>query len=348
MAYSSNGKPTINELILKAGVKDRLNKQCSEQAIEKIIEYCKQWKRIGSKLGLTTTQIEDIDKEKKTEDEKRSTMLSMWKQIYSYKATFEKLVKAIYDCDCTEDAYQICIHLATTEGKDDISTTHTFNNLYYQAYLTTADEKEAEPAEPPLPNRDINYVHLIERIQPNGSSRDYSERTSHVPQDRARTTKEDLETTFSSIIDEFENSVGGVPLDDLHKTAASLPYSVREDLKDARNVVRCMIRAESTVEFLGELNTHTCYLCPSPIQYMVTKYGSKKCKQMMAEYQETLLIYRQTTTIKQHINKQGETRPMHREFVEILGSDWEEKSVEDFIQHCNRQHLCDSLLQLLC
>jgi hypothetical protein len=341
--------PTVEDIISKAGVKDRLHKLCSEQDIEKIIEYCKQWKRIGRYLGLTATQIEDIDKEMKTEHEKRSTMLAMWKQIFSFKATFEKLVKAIYDCGCTDDAYQVCLHLST-KARDDIreSSTRYLSNMYPSFLHILTDEKKAVPAEPALPNRDINYMHF-NRIQPNGSSGDYSERLSRNLRDRStRITKEHLEAKFSELTDEFEKSVSSVQLADIRKIAASLPHSVRQYLKDSSNAVRCMIRAESMVKFLGEFNTHSCYLCPSPLQHMVTKYGSEKCRQMMAEYQQNLLRYRQTTTIKQHINKQGETGPMHREFVEMLGSNWEEKTVEDFVQHCNRQQLCDSLLRLSC
>lgn len=325
--------PTVEEVAFTAGVQDRLYKLCSVQDFEKIVEYCKQWKKIGYSLGLTRTQIEDIDKEKKTEDEKRSTMLSIWKQSRSFKATFHKLVNAIYECGCTDDAYQVCMYLATT-AKDDTSTIKPIHS----DFLLTKNECATKDVPINIIPCTISMPIVNNIIQPNESSR----------HGHARITKECLEEKFSTLTDEFENSVSSAPLADLRKTAASLPHTIRNDLKDPSNAVRCMIRAESTVEFLGELNTHGCYLRPSLLQHMVTKYGSQKCKQMMAEYQETLQIYRQTTTIKQHINKQGETRAMHRKFVELLGRDWEEKTVEDFIQHCNRQHLCDSLLRLSC
>ena len=67
---------------------------------------------------------------------------------------------------------------------------------------------------------------------------------------------------------------------------------------------------------------------------------------MMGDYLETLQVYRQTTTIKEHMNKQGESGSECREFIEKLGSDWEEKTLEDLIQLLERDYLYNSLLKL--
>lgn len=66
--------PTVEEIAFKAGVQDRLYKLCSVQDFEKIVEYCKQWKKIGYSLGLTRTQIEDIDKENRRRKEKHNAI----------------------------------------------------------------------------------------------------------------------------------------------------------------------------------------------------------------------------------------------------------------------------------
>ena len=110
---ASSSKPTVKELISEVGLKDenKLNKPCSDQDLKVIVKYCVQWRKIGHHLGLSKTQIEDIDKEKKAEEEKRSAMLATWKQFYSFKATFRALVDALHECEYTESAYQVCEYL---------------------------------------------------------------------------------------------------------------------------------------------------------------------------------------------------------------------------------------------
>ena len=105
---ASSSKPTIKELLSEVGLKDesKLNKPCSDQDLKVMVKYCEKWRKIGHHLGLSKTHIEDIDKEKNAEEEKRSTMLVTWKQIYAYKATFKALVDALYECECTQDAYK--------------------------------------------------------------------------------------------------------------------------------------------------------------------------------------------------------------------------------------------------
>ena len=162
-----------------------------------------------------------------------------------------------------------------------------------------------------------------------------------------KTTKEDLEAKFTKIVDELGNSISYVPIDTLRSSATSLPESVRKDLSNPSDVVHSLIGVTSTIGFLTELNMHSNPIKPSLLQHIVSRHGSERYRQMMGEYLETLQVYRRTTTIKEHVNiKQGESGTECRKFTEKLGSDWEDKTLEDFIQLLEREHLCNNLLKL--
>ena len=179
-------------------------------------------------------------------------------------------------------------------------------------------------------NEDIMYTQYAEPISSGHHAR-------HYPWNAQRkTSKEDLEAQFTDMLDEFGNSICKVPLSDLHRSVAILPESIRKDLRNPSEAIRSMIKTESTLEFLAEITVHSNYLKPSLLQYMVARH-SRQCRKKMDNYLQTLQVYKESTTIEEHTNQQGNAMAENGEFTDMLGSDWRCNTIEDLIQHFETQ-----------
>jgi hypothetical protein len=68
---------------------------------------CKQWKSLPSHLGLEDIVAEDIDKSQKTEREKRHEFLRQWKSTKGSEATYKRLIDALLQIRCKQDAEKV-------------------------------------------------------------------------------------------------------------------------------------------------------------------------------------------------------------------------------------------------
>ena len=59
-------------------------------------------------LNLNSIVAEDIDRSPKSEEEKRHTFFSTWKQVKGSIATYKALIIALLEVDCAEDAESVC------------------------------------------------------------------------------------------------------------------------------------------------------------------------------------------------------------------------------------------------
>ena len=86
-----------------------LNQQVSDGHILKFSSsHGSKWKLMPAPLDLKNIVAEDIDRAPKSEEEKRHTFFTTWKQVKGSFATYKALIIALLEVDCQEDAESLC------------------------------------------------------------------------------------------------------------------------------------------------------------------------------------------------------------------------------------------------
>ncbi len=68
----------------------------------------KDWRSLPSQFGMPNISKNDIDRDFKTEKEKRYALFCQWKEMEGSAATYKKLMMALLAIDCREDAEGVC------------------------------------------------------------------------------------------------------------------------------------------------------------------------------------------------------------------------------------------------
>ena len=99
---------TLQELINHVGVVDKaLDERCSDEHINKISQYL-PWKLVAPHLLLTETDIDDIDRDGKGENDKRWKALLTWKERQAFKATYKMLIEGLLTTGRATCAESVC------------------------------------------------------------------------------------------------------------------------------------------------------------------------------------------------------------------------------------------------
>lgn len=96
---------------------DILNKEILEEFIVKISTFLEAWRMVAPHLELSKQDIESIDCDAKSEDEKRLLMLQKWKQISIFNATYRKLLEALLSIKRADQARKVCQMIMANQGK---------------------------------------------------------------------------------------------------------------------------------------------------------------------------------------------------------------------------------------
>ena len=87
---------------------DVLENEVSIDDIKKISTFLESWKLVAPYLGLSEGDVEAIDRDGKSEEEKRLLMLQRWKQALAFKATYKKLVNTLLSIKRADLAVKVC------------------------------------------------------------------------------------------------------------------------------------------------------------------------------------------------------------------------------------------------
>ena len=70
--------------------------------------HCGQWRKLPSRLGLSTIIVDDICRKPVDEDEKRASFFTKWKEAKGSGATYKTLLSALLGIGCVDDAESVC------------------------------------------------------------------------------------------------------------------------------------------------------------------------------------------------------------------------------------------------
>lgn len=91
-----------------------IENEVSDDDIREISTFLESWKLVAPHLGLSKGEIEAIDKDGKSEEEKRVLMLQKWKQALVFKATYKELVNALLSVRRADLAVKVCKMIIST------------------------------------------------------------------------------------------------------------------------------------------------------------------------------------------------------------------------------------------
>jgi len=99
---------TISELVKVVGIsKTYLDKRCTDEHLSSIARFL-DWRTIAPYLGLTETEIEDIEDEDRKNEVRRLKTLQLWKRKCCFKATYKKLVEVFLHIGRADLAKKLC------------------------------------------------------------------------------------------------------------------------------------------------------------------------------------------------------------------------------------------------
>ena len=116
---------TFDDLTKRFKIPDSiLEDEVSDDDIREISTFLESWKLVGPHLGLSKGEIEAIDRDGNTEEEKRLLMLQRWKQALVFKATYKELVNALLSVRRADVAVKVCqaVSLANQSPQPTVGT----------------------------------------------------------------------------------------------------------------------------------------------------------------------------------------------------------------------------------
>ena len=82
--------------------------ECTIDDLLKLLHLCDPWRLIGNHLKLTDAQLNAIDEDNKTVDEKRLAVFKEWKQTRAFLTTYLELVQALVDANKIQNTIDLC------------------------------------------------------------------------------------------------------------------------------------------------------------------------------------------------------------------------------------------------
>lgn len=85
-----------------------LQKECTSEDIQEIALFLESWKLLAPRLGLKKEQIQAVDKNADSEEEKRVALLEKWKEKFAFMATYQRLIEAFLAIERADIACKVC------------------------------------------------------------------------------------------------------------------------------------------------------------------------------------------------------------------------------------------------
>ena len=93
---------------------DSYSQQLSDFHVNKI--HCSKWRQLPCHLGMDEIVAEDIDRDCRSEEERRFKFFSRWKEMRGSDATYGSLISALLAIECRKDAESVCKLLQTSQS----------------------------------------------------------------------------------------------------------------------------------------------------------------------------------------------------------------------------------------
>ena len=115
---------------------------------------CKHWKKLPAHLNTPSIKISDIERDFKTEEERRSAFFSQWRDRDGSAATYKRLIAALLDIDCRDDAEGVCKLLKKSSDSRQEKSEESQEEKPIRTSTPVKLEENSSPALPKLAKGD--------------------------------------------------------------------------------------------------------------------------------------------------------------------------------------------------
>ena len=313
--------PTLDDLVRVTGVPlQKLDEPCSDEHLRDISSGLTQWRTVAPHLSLEEGDIEEIERDIKTESEKRLKALRKWKNKYSFKATYRVLTEALLKCRMAHPAEKVCRLLVPDpqELRDDSKPAHDKS----AAASSTADSTSTSSY--------TSDVSVLEVLTP-GS------------EDRAQNLYDEiheLEEKFENLEDEVEDSLtkAGTDLSRVKNRIVRLPVSLKythwyltestEETTAIENTTS--IRALFTLLHNRYWNFLNCDL----LCHIVDRFGNPNTKESKERYLGELRTFRMKTKVIDMVQLKRTPCTEFQKYVtlKLKMPKWKDRTLEELEQ----------------
>ena len=100
---------SLEALIKECGLTEAdCNKEVKKSHLEKICRsFCSRWRLLPPLLGVEPAVMEKLQRENSEDSQKRAFFLR-WKELQGAGASYRRLVGALWEAGCMEDAEKVC------------------------------------------------------------------------------------------------------------------------------------------------------------------------------------------------------------------------------------------------
>ena len=118
---------TLVELLSEVGVTHaQLDKTCSPENLRDIALFLESWRELAPHLGLSSAQVEAIERDTRSEQEKSRKILMSWKATFAFKAKYRVLVEALLKISRADLAEKVCCLLVQQQHNDESKQSDTW------------------------------------------------------------------------------------------------------------------------------------------------------------------------------------------------------------------------------
>ncbi len=131
---------TVNDLIKYYGLTEKdCNCEITKVHFEDISRtLVKDWRSLPSRVGMSDISKSDIERDFKTEKERRHAFFSQWKEMGGCEVTYKKLICALLDINNREYAEGVCkllqksLHPQQEKLKESVPEDTDVSGILYQ------------------------------------------------------------------------------------------------------------------------------------------------------------------------------------------------------------------------
>ena len=110
---------TLDEVLEEVGVtRSQLDNACTEEHLQDVALFLKSWRLVAPHLGLSSTDVEDVERDGTEEKAKRYKILEVWHEKFVFKAKYRVLVEALLKISRADQAVKVCRLLVSRCSKE--------------------------------------------------------------------------------------------------------------------------------------------------------------------------------------------------------------------------------------
>jgi hypothetical protein len=97
VSIDSGQYPTLDEILLRHGLKTTdLDKQCPLEVRNEVAVKITDWKAVGRCFNFSVEKIQRIDRENRSQDQRKVALLGAWSEREGERATYLKLAEVFH------------------------------------------------------------------------------------------------------------------------------------------------------------------------------------------------------------------------------------------------------------